>query len=186
MIGKNFRDQSGRHRAEEAGHRRKHGWAGERRHGVFLGGVFGRRIRAWRRWGEHSVRAALAPDARNGSLGELAPPIPATASKNKDARPHVLSSFRHPPCLLPPRAPCLPPQAGTVSAAASCRALADGKREGGREKARPFSFTDAQKRVPPRGERNGRVALPRDHMGGKLLGSYRKPQTAPEGAAGAS
>ena len=38
---------------------------------------------------------------------------------------------------------------------------------------------DAQKRVPPRGERPGRVALPRDLVVGKPLESHRKTQAAP-------
>ena len=42
----------------------------------------------------------------------------------------------------------------------------------------PYSFADAQKRVPPRGEHSGRVALPRDLVVGKRLGSHRMTQTA--------
>ena len=50
----------------------------------------------------------------------------------------------------------------------------------------PFSTADARKRVPPRGERNGRVALPRDLVVGKRLWSHRVTQTAPgNGASGA-
>ena len=52
------------------------------------------------------------------------------------------------------------------------------------------TFADARKRVPPRGEGNGRVALLRDLVGGKRPGSGRKTQAAlpgvgePEGAEG--
>ena len=42
-----------------------------------------------------------------------------------------------------------------------------------------ISTADAQKRVPPRGERTGRVARPRDLVVGKLLGRHRKTQPAP-------
>ena len=42
----------------------------------------------------------------------------------------------------------------------------------------PYSFANAQKRVPPRGEHSGRVALPRDLVVGKRLGSHRITQTA--------